>query len=391
MNKIMEVIVQNPVDIGLIIIFLYPIVKGFLFKFSSKNLKNDIEDASSYSAFIIGSISGVYLSKGIFINRNREVYKKIYDCIPDSIISLIQNRPMFIYIVIMPITIFIIYKIVEITIGIVNRITIYPLLDRIETWMREKSSCTKRILGSLFQLPKAVCYVLLSTFVLNLLTMADISEDYNKSLQRSMVYEFLSNEIVSPITNSNFAKQLPNIINDSFKIVVKNDLEKQANNSSGTIVYYNGITLEEGLKSNEEIDNFARNLVKDKKTTRAKAKAIYEWIGKNVEYDYDKVEKILNNDFSIKSGAINTYYTRKGICFDYACLYSVMAKANGIKVRIITGEGFNGTSWVSHAWNQVYIEEEERWINVDTTFYKGGNYFDSTIFKLDHRNEKIAA
>jgi len=257
--------------------------------------------------------------------------------------------------------------------------------------MREKSSCTKRILGSLFQFPKAVCYVLLSTFVLNLLTMADISEDYNKSLQRSMVYEFLSNEIVSPITNSNFAKQLPNIINDSFKIVVKNDLEKQANNSSGTIVYYNGITLEEGLKSNEEIDNFARNLVKDKKTTRAKAKAIYEWIGKNVEYDYDKVEKILNNDFSIKSGAINTYYTRKGICFDYACLYSVMAKANGIKVRIITGEGFNGTSWVSHAWNQVYIEEEERWINVDTTFYKGGNYFDSTIFKLDHRNEKIAA
>jgi hypothetical protein len=391
MNKIMEVIVQNPVDIGLIIIFLYPIVKGFLFKFSSKNLKNDIEDASSYSAFIIGSILGVYISKGIFINRHREVYKKIYDCIPDNIISLIQNRPIFIYIVIMPITIFIIYKIVEIAIAILNRITIYPLLDGVETWMMEKSSCTKRILGSLFQLPKAVCYVLLSTFVLNLLTMAGINEDYNKSLQRSMVYEFLSNEIVSPITNSNFAKQLPNIINDSFKIVVKNDLEKQDNNSSGTIVYYNGITLEEGLKSNEEIDNFARDLVKDKKTTRAKAKAIYEWIGKNVEYDYDKVEKILNNDFSIKSGAINTYYTRKGICFDYACLYSVMAKANGIKVRIITGEGFNGTAWVSHAWNQVYLEEEERWINVDTTFYKGGNYFDSTIFKLDHRNEKIAA
>jgi hypothetical protein len=59
-------------------------------------------------------------------------------------------------------------------------------------------------------------------------------------------------------------------------------------------------------------------------------------------------------------------------------------------VRIITGEGFNGVSWVSHAWNQVYIPERDEWINVDPTFYKGGNYFDSIRFEVDHESDEIA-
>ncbi|MEA4825428.1 MAG: transglutaminase-like domain-containing protein, partial [Clostridium sp.] len=252
------------------------------------------------------------------------------------------------------------------------------------------SALTKRVIGLIFQLPKAICYILLATFILNILAILGVNEDYNKKLESSQVYSFLSEEVVNPIANSEFAKELPNIINNSFKIVVKNDSVNSEDNSGKTIVYYNGITLSEGLKSNEEIDNFAKALVQERGSTRAKAKTIYNWVGRNIEYDYDKVDKILNNDFNVKSGAINTFYSKKGICFDYSCLYAAMCKANGIKVRIITGEGFNGSSWVSHAWNQVYIEEEDKWINVDTTFYKGGNYFDSSVFKLDHRNEKIA-
>ena len=67
-----------------------------------------------------------------------------------------------------------------------------------------------------------------------------------------------------------------------------------------------------------------------------------------------------------------------------------MSKANNIKVRIITGQGFNGNNWVSHAWNQVYIEKEKKWINVDPTFLIGGDYFDSKRFVIDHKAESIA-
>jgi hypothetical protein len=56
----------------------------------------------------------------------------------------------------------------------------------------------------------------------------------------------------------------------------------------------------------------------------------------------------------------------------------------------MTGEGFNGVSWVSHAWNEVYIPEEDKWYKVDPTFFKGGNYFNSRRFDLDHRDAKVA-
>lgn len=390
MNDLINFIKDNPIDVGLVLIFLYPIMKGFLLKFSSKSLKNDIEDAGSYTAFIIGSILGVYMTKRIFLRHDEGIYNTIYNFIPKNILNTIENKPIFIYIAAMPIIIFIIYKIVELIIGLVNKLTFYPLLDVVEDFLIEKSALTKRVIGLIFQLPKAICYILLATFILNILAILGVNEDYNKKLESSQVYSFLSEEVVNPIANSEFAKELPNIINNSFKIVVKNDSVNSEDNSGKTIVYYNGITLSEGLKSNEEIDNFAKALVQERGSTRAKAKTIYNWVGRNIEYDYDKVDKILNNDFNVKSGAINTFYSKKGICFDYSCLYAAMCKANGIKVRIITGEGFNGSSWVSHAWNQVYIEEEDKWVNVDTTFYKGGNYFDSAVFKLDHRNEKIA-
>ncbi|AEB75576.1 transglutaminase domain-containing protein [Clostridium botulinum] len=393
MNNAINFISENPIDIMLLVIFAYPIIKGFLFKFSSKNLKNDIEDAGSYVSFIIGSILGAYMTKSIFIENNKGIYKTIYDCIPKNIIYLIEGKPIVIYVVCMPIVIFIIYKIIDIIIACINRITFYPLLDGLERLLREKSNFIKRIIGAICQTPKSICFILLATFFLNVFSMLGINQDYSRKLEKSDVYAFVSREFISPITNSNIAKELPKIINNSFKIVVKNDSQESTETNgigSKTIVYYNGITLNEGLRSNNEINAFAKNLVKDKNSQKSKAKTIYDWIGKNIDYDYKKADSILDNNFAMKSGAINTFYTRKGICFDYACLYAAMGKANGLKVRVITGEGFNGSNWISHAWNQVYVEDEKRWINVDTTFYKGGNYFDSSIFNLDHRQAKIA-
>lgn len=381
---------KNPVDVALILIVLYPLIKGFLLKFSSKNLKSDIEEVSSYISFIAGAILGIDLTKKIFVIHQEGIYVEIYNYIPEKIITTLEGKPIFIYVLVMPIIIFLVYKIIGLIIELINNITFYPLLDGIEDLIKEKSGFIKRIIGLLFQLPKAIWYILLVTLVLNVSAIIGISDSFNEKLDKSIVYTSICENIINPITNSKFAQKLPNIINNSFKIVVKNDEPESLSNSGRTIVYYNGITLSEAIKSNEEINQFARELTKDKKSSAQKAKVIYNWVGQNVEYDYDKVEKILKNDFSVKSGAINTFYSRKGICFDYSCLFAAMCRANNIETRIITGEGFNGSNWVNHAWNQVYISEEERWINVDTTFYKGGNYFNSSIFKLDHRNAKIA-
>jgi transglutaminase/protease-like cytokinesis protein 3 len=221
------------------------------------------------------------------------------------------------------------------------------------------------------------------------------SDKLNEQLEGSKPYNAICKEIVIPITNSSIAKQLPGVINNSFKIVIKQSEPKETAqgkniNKSRTIIYYNGVTLDEGIKSDEQINKTAKEITAKETTTIAKAKALYNWIGSNINYDHDKANMVLNNNFNVQSGAIPTFNTGKGICFDYSCLYVAMARANNIKVRLITGEGFNGVSWVSHAWNQVYIPEEGKWINVDTTFYKGGNYFNSKRFEFDHRGAQIA-
>ena len=91
-----------------------------------------------------------------------------------------------------------------------------------------------------------------------------------------------------------------------------------------------------------------------------------------------------------ESGAIITFNEKKGICFDFACLFTAMAKDIGLKSRIIVGNAFNGSEYISHAWNQAYLEDEEKWINIDSTFYNAGEYFDNYNFNEDHISEKIA-
>jgi len=160
--------------------------------------------------------------------------------------------------------------------------------------------------------------------------------------------------------------------------------------SSNAIVYYNGITLAEGITSNKEINEKSLSLTKDVKTQKQKAKNLYIWIGSNIKYDDKKAVEIMNKSVKGESGAIPTFNSKKGICFDYACLFTAMAKASGLKSRIIVGEAYNGEAYISHAWNQVYIEEENTWINVDATFYSGGDYFDNENFMEDHREKSVA-
>jgi len=225
--------------------------------------------------------------------------------------------------------------------------------------------------------------------------MLNKNENYLKALSESELYTYISNKVITPIPNSEVIKNLPNALNDSFKIIVEDKEGKQKLPFSNyinknVIVYYNGVTLEDGIKSNEQINNFAINLVSQYNMNYDKAKAIYKWVGKEIEYDDNKALNVINNNMNIKSGAIEAFNTRQGVCFDYACLFVAMCRANDIKVRMVIGEGFNGKQWVNHSWNEFYDDSEQRWIKVDPTFYSGGNYFDNSNFDRDHRDATIA-
>ena len=383
----------NPVTLLIFLLFLYPISVGFLIKFSSHGLKEDVEEANKNVSFVIALLTGVFLGRKIFILHDQGIFKNIYSLIPQNIIKSIDGNNLIVYAVIIPLMVFALYKIFVMLLDIFIRLIMYPIIDKIDKFLFSKNNLLKRFAGAVFQLPKAICYVLFLALALNIFSMVVTNDKINKYLETSLPYKYICKEVIIPVTNSNLAKKLPNIINDSFKIVIKDSKSKGSNSGNtldNVIVYYNGVTLAEGVRSNANIDNFARNLVSKDTTTIGKAQVLYNWVGNNISYDNEKATRVLNNDFNVSSGAIPTFNTGKGICFDYSCLYVAMCRANNIKVRLITGEGFNGVSWVSHAWNQVYIPEGDKWINVDTTFYKGGNYFNSKRFDIDHKAEQIA-
>ncbi|MGG7144598.1 transglutaminase-like domain-containing protein [Clostridium nigeriense] len=183
---------------------------------------------------------------------------------------------------------------------------------------------------------------------------------------------------------------LENIVTINKPILSYNDFKEYIPANTNVIVYYNGVTLEDGIKSLPEIDEKAKEIVGNAKTDREKAKRLYAWIGSNIKYDFSKAEMALGPEGVTNSGAVEAWNTRSGICFDYACLYVAMSRAVGLGSRIITGDAYDGQSYGPHAWNQAYLEDEGIWINVDPTFYLSGDYFDSVDFNNDHLNAEIA-
>lgn len=382
----------NPVSVGLILVFIFPVLKGFLSKFSANNMKFDLIDIENNISFLVSIFLGLTIGKSFAINENQNIIAFLSKNLPNVIYKYLVEYPRSIFIIIVLLTIMIFYLLITVILKLLNQITFYPVFESIESTLRRKSVFFQRIIGMMSQFPKAIIYTIITTFLLNIIGIFYSKENINNYLNSSSVYQVISKNIVVPITSSSIAKSIPKIIGDSFKIEIVKNSETASDNldEASTLMYFNGVTLDDGIKSNDKIDNLAVELVSSKSNTISKAKEIYNYVSKNIKYDYDKASEILRNDFSTSSGAIPTYYSKKGVCFDYACLFVAMCRANNIKVKMVTGEGYNGTEWSPHAWNQVYIPEQDIWINIDTTFSQGeANYFNNNNFNDDHRNPKV--
>ena len=108
-------------------------------------------------------------------------------------------------------------------------------------------------------------------------------------------------------------------------------------------------------------------LALDGKTTYQKAAAIYDWIAKNVRYDYDNLD---DGDYMLKYTAYAAAIDKKAVCQGYANLFYRLANSAGIDCRIITGRGNSGSGWMDHAWNIVQMDDGKYYC-VDVTWDEG--------------------
>ena len=139
----------------------------------------------------------------------------------------------------------------------------------------------------------------------------------------------------------------------------------------------------------EDVASAALEITAGKETDEEKAKALYQWVGTRVKYDWEKVRLYEEKRIWKEQTPEDTFTTRTGVCIDYSRLYAAMARTVGLDVKVVTGLGSDGRGGTgSHAWNEVYLSEKQTWVPLDSTWVSsGGNWFNPADFYKTHIKE----
>lgn len=140
----------------------------------------------------------------------------------------------------------------------------------------------------------------------------------------------------------------------------------------------------------QDIEQAAATITANAKTDEEKARLLYEWIGTRVAYDYDKVRDYEEKDIWHEQTPQMTFDSKRGVCIDYSRLYAVMARSQGLQVKVVTGLGYDGRGgYGPHAWNEVYLTEKDVWIPLDATWARSGNWFNPPAFNETHVADNV--
>lgn len=121
------------------------------------------------------------------------------------------------------------------------------------------------------------------------------------------------------------------------------------------------------------------------KTEEDRLSAAFVWIAHNIEYN-------LGDMFNFQDATPNTdqtLRTRRGVCQDYAELFSELANKMGIKTYVINGytKQYNTVSYNPHAWCASKIGGD--WFVFDPTWGSGGIQNGGYVKQLDARYFKM--
>lgn len=384
----------NLVDIIIVCSFILPLVVAYKRKFNIIRIKNSIEELGGYISFFLA----LYLS--FIAIKKIDIIERMFSIVVvefNNIISNFNISPQVIIIFIVLGLTLVIYFIVKIILKLFSFIIINPILRWLKKAESRRGKGFGKVAALIINIPKSLFYMAVIALVIVILgSNGFLGEKMEGMTLASKAYEVINSNKYYAALNKEyeaFHNEYKDVISKNIDSTVESNKEpkseKVVENNRNVINLYNGVTLEQGIKSNEAINKKAKELTKNVKSSREKAKRIYTWISENINYDDNKAENISEKTSQYKSGAIEAFETRKGICFDYSCLYVAMAREAGLKVRIVTGEGFNGKELGPHSWNEVYLPEKNQWITVDSTFGKAGNYFDSKKNSESHRDGKI--
>lgn len=148
-------------------------------------------------------------------------------------------------------------------------------------------------------------------------------------------------------------------IKDEIAVFLTSNQQISWNLENKAIILANELVIK-ALKDKQAKNKNVLNVVL---SDNEKIAVIYNYVINNMDYDYNKI-KTLAYDYIPSIDTI--LQDRKGICFDYSVLLASMLRSQGIPAKLI--KGYSTNTSVYHAWNEIYLSSEKRWIIVDTTF-----------------------
>lgn len=81
-----------------------------------------------------------------------------------------------------------------------------------------------------------------------------------------------------------------------------------------------------------EFEAFVSSLSANCENDMEKVTVYREWVIENISYDY-ACETLFYQTFDVKT----VLQKRKGVCFDYACLFAAMCRSQGIPCYVLDG------------------------------------------------------
>jgi hypothetical protein len=136
------------------------------------------------------------------------------------------------------------------------------------------------------------------------------------------------------------------------------------------------LQLPDSLTKNTEL--IASYITSNFTTDKDKSRAIFIWVASNIQYDIDNMFAI--NFYEKKEEKITKpLSTRKGICENYATLFTDICMKSGLKSFVVEGytkqNGF--ADYIPHAWSATLVDSS--WFLFDPTwgsgYVSGGKFF----------------
>lgn len=219
----------------------------------------------------------------------------------------------------------------------------------------------------------ARCLLVIAVLFISVTLFPD--SGFSRYVEASPVYQQGARSVIEPLSGNLIKEKLP---------VFTRGVEEELNG----ILQRRYEVIDADIP--KDIGQAAAKITEGAQSDEEKARLLYDWVGSRVTYDYDKVEDYEKNGNWREQTPQMTYDSKRGVCIDYSRLYAVMARSQGLQVKVVTGLGYDGRGgYGPHAWNEVYLSEKEQWIPLDSTWAGSGNWFNPPAFNETHIPDKI--